>query len=76
MIITVEPHESGERADKLISEKLEGITRSYIKKIIDEGGLLVNGKPSKGSVKLKTGDELSFDIPEPAEPDITPRIFR
>ena len=72
MIIKVTPDESGTRADKLLSDKLEGITRSYIKKIIDEGGLLINGKPSKGSAKLKEGDELSVDIPEPAEPDIVP----
>lgn len=72
MIIKVTSGESGARADKLLSDRLEGFTRSYIKKIIDEGALLINGKPSKGSVKLKEGDELSVDIPEPTEPDILP----
>ncbi len=72
MIITVSPEENGIRADKLLSEKLEGVTRSYIKKIIDEDGLLLNGKPAKGSAKLKEGDVLSVDIPEPTEPDILP----
>lgn len=72
MIIKVAPEENGIRADKLLSEKLEGMTRSYIKKIIDEGGLLLNGKPAKGSAKLKEGDRLSVDIPEPSEPDILP----
>ena len=70
MIIKVSTEENGTRADKLLSEKLEGVTRSYIKKIIDEGGMLLNGKPAKGSAKLKEGDELSVDIPEPGEPDI------
>ncbi len=72
MIIKVSHEENGIRADKLLSEKLEGITRSYIKKIIDDGGLFLNGKPAKGSAKLKAGDELSVDIPEPTEPDILP----
>jgi len=72
MIIKVTPEDSGVRADKLLSDKLEGFTRSYIKKIIDDGGLLLNGKPAKGSAKLKEGDELSVDIPQPSEPDILP----
>lgn len=70
MIIKVSAEENGIRADKLLSLRLEGITRSYIKKIIDDGGLSVNGKPSKGSIKLKSGDIVSVDIPEPSEPDI------
>ena len=70
MIIKITQQENGTRADKLLSDKLEGMTRSYIKKIIDEGGMLLNGKPAKGSAKLKEGDELSVDIPEPTEPDI------
>ncbi len=72
MIIKVSAEESGVRADKLLSEKMENFTRSYIQKIIEEGGMLINGKPGKGSAKLKPGDEITVDIPEPTEPDITP----
>lgn len=67
MIYNVTEEESGTRADKLLSEKMEGVTRSYIQKIIDEGGLKLNGKPCKASAKLKCGDVLEIELPEPQE---------
>ncbi len=59
--------DAGKRLDKFLSEKIEDITRSYVAKIIEEGGITVNGKVAKASYKLKEGDELNVNIPEPEE---------
>ncbi len=60
--------ESGSsRADTFLCERVKGVTRSAIKKIIDEGGLVVNGKTAKSSQKICMGDELVFTLPDPKE---------
>lgn len=46
-----------ERIDKYLTEEL-GISRSTVKKMIDEGFVLVNGKKAKASLILSEIDEL------------------
>lgn len=46
-----------ERIDKYLAEEL-GISRSTVKKMIDEGFVLVNGKEVKSSLILSEADEL------------------
>ena len=46
-----------ERIDKYLVEEL-GISRSTVKKMIDEGFVLVNGKKAKASLILSEADEL------------------
>ena len=46
-----------ERIDKYLTEEL-GISRSTVKKMIDEGFVLVNGKKAKASLILSEADEL------------------
>lgn len=46
-----------ERIDKYLAEEL-GISRSTVKKMIDEGFVLVNGKEVKASLILSVNDEL------------------
>ena len=67
MIFIAGEFDAGKRIDKFLSEEIEDITRSYITKIIDEGGVNVNDKKVKASYKLKPGDELVVNIPEPEE---------
>ncbi len=53
------------RADVFLSEQLEEMTRSAVKKLIDGGHALVNGKPMKAGQPLRTGDAVELEIPEP-----------
>lgn len=46
-----------ERIDKYLAEELD-ISRSTVKKMIDEGFVLVNGKEAKASLILSEADEL------------------
>ena len=60
------------RLDKLASDQLGGTTRSYIKKLIESGGVTVNGEISKPNRKVKAGDEIKVVLPDPEELEITP----
>ncbi len=61
---------AGTRIDKYI--EIDGITRSQIQKLIDDGNVLVNGAAVKTNYKLKAGDVISVTIPDPEYADITP----
>lgn len=52
------------RLDVYLSEQLKDITRSYIKTLIDDTKVLVNGKTVKSGYKLKNGDSIDIEIVE------------
>ncbi|MCH5249631.1 MAG: RluA family pseudouridine synthase [Lachnospiraceae bacterium] len=59
-----------ERIDKWISNTLQDLSRSYIQKLIKDDLVFVNGKPQKASYRVKVDDEIAFEIPDAAAPDI------
>ena len=61
-----------ERIDKCISLLIDSLSRSFIQKMIKEERVLVNERPVKGSYRVKTDDEVAFELPESVEPDIEP----
>lgn len=60
---------SGERVDVFLSAVC-GQSRSFVRKVIDEGGVWVNGAAVKAGQKLKAGDTVEIEIPEPTQVDI------
>jgi len=62
-----------ERLDKSLSELTDDtVSRSYLQKLIKEKQVYVNEKAQKASYRLKTGDQVSFVIPDQVQPDIIP----
>ena len=61
-----------ERIDKCVSMLIDSLSRSFIQKMIKEERVLVNGNPVKGSYRVKTDDEVAFELPPSVEPDIEP----
>lgn len=59
--------ESQERLDKYLSEKYDNLTRSRIQSLIEDESITVNGKASKASYKLKSGDYVSVVFPAAKE---------
>ncbi len=52
------------RVDVFLSEKTS-LTRSAVKKLTEEGHVLVSGKPVKAGYVLKAGEEVTIEIPDP-----------
>ncbi len=61
-----------ERIDKCISMLIDSLSRSFIQKLIKDGGVIVNGKEVKSSYRVKADDEVCFHLPKAVEPDIQP----
>ena len=70
--LEITAEENGTRLDSYLAEELEGISRSYLQKLIGEGLIPVNQKTVKANYKVKTGDTLLVQIPEAAPVDIQP----
>lgn len=62
---------SGVRIDKYVSENTE-FTRSAVQGLLENGRIVVNGVSVNKNYKLKSGDCISVEIPEPQIMDAIP----
>ncbi|MCD8380626.1 MAG: RluA family pseudouridine synthase [Lachnospiraceae bacterium] len=61
----------GERIDKALGLLTDSLSRSFIQKLIKEGGVTVNGTAVfKASFPVSTDDDVTFTLPEAIEPEI------
>ncbi len=72
----VDREDTRKRLDVYISEKNSDITRSYIKNLIDDGRILVNGVLQKSGYKVKEMDIVMVDIPRDEVLDIIPEDIK
>ena len=59
--------EKRQRLDAYIAMKKKDLSRTMIKKLIEDGNVLVNGKVQKNSYKVQINDEIDLFIPEVKE---------
>ena len=64
---------SGERLDAFVARAADGLTRSAVQRLIEEGYVNRNGKPAKKNDKLNIGDEIAVTLPEAKPVDIAPK---
>ncbi len=62
-----------ERLDSFLSFCLPDISRSQIKKLIDDNLVLVNGQTAKASLKLKGDEQIEVTLPEPEPIEAIPQ---
>ena len=60
------------RIDKLISELVDSLSRSFIKKLIDDDKVTCNDKKVKASYQVSEGDKIELEIPPLQIPEIVP----
>ena len=63
----------GERADVLLSRSLEDLTRSAAARLLEEGAVLLDGKPVKKNYKTQAGDCFTVTLPEPEPVEAIPQ---
>jgi 23S rRNA pseudouridine1911/1915/1917 synthase len=76
--ISVPPPDSSRSVDLVVKRKVEGtrldqylvamfpdFSRSVIQKAIEGGSVTVNGAPAKASYKIRYGDQVHIQLPEP-----------
>lgn len=69
-IYTAEKCDEGRRLDIYLNDEIEDISRSAIQKLIDKGNVTVNDKEISKNYKLREGDIIGVEIPEPVNINI------
>ena len=54
----------GKRLDAFLAETIDGWSRSRLRRLIDDGDVLVNSQAAKPSYKLRETDEIDVDLVE------------
>lgn len=69
--IFVGKEEAGQRLDIFVSEKI-GLTRSKIQNLIRDGLILVNGRKEKQGYRMRAGDIIECQVPQPEPQELIP----
>ncbi len=64
---------SGVRIDKWLSENIDELSRASVQKLLKDNNILINSKAVNKNYKLRTGDVIDINIPEPIELDAHPQ---
>ncbi len=75
VVINVDDEWAGERADKLLSAVLSDYSRSFVQNLFADELVSCKGKIITKSYKPKSGDALSFTVPEPRMLSIEPECI-
>lgn len=60
----IEPKDQGARLDKFLAGKMPEYSRAALQKLIKDKKILLDGKETKASVKLKAGDAVGVELKE------------
>ncbi|MBE6844458.1 MAG: RluA family pseudouridine synthase [Ruminococcus sp.] len=72
ILLEVTEDDDGQRLDKWLSMQNLGLTRTAIQNLIENGGVLVNGKTVAKNYKQRSGDSITVTISEPVELNTEP----
>lgn len=67
--IHIQVDQAAPRLDQLLAKKLPELSRSYLKKLIQQGQVLISNHPAKPSTAVQPGDLITVYLPLP-EPTI------
>jgi len=68
----VSEEEAGARLDAFLASRVEGVSRTTLKRAADDGDVLVGGKPAKPSYRVQAGERVEVELPAPPASDIEP----
>ena len=75
LTFAIGPEQAGLRLDAFLASQIEGWSRARLQRVIEAEDVLVNGKPSKPSYKLRQHDELEVELTTPATTSFTPEAI-
>jgi 23S rRNA pseudouridine1911/1915/1917 synthase len=82
LLVSVEPQvlsigteAAGARLDSFLASQLKDLSRTRIQNSIADGDILVNDRAVKPSYRLRDGDQIEIDLPEPPPIEIVPEAI-
>jgi 23S rRNA pseudouridine1911/1915/1917 synthase len=72
LVLPVDAGQAGQRLDSFLAGQVPAVSRTRLQRAIADEDVLVNEHASKPSYKLRAGDQVEVDLPEPPLVDLTP----
>jgi 23S rRNA pseudouridine1911/1915/1917 synthase len=69
--LSVPPPGTGERLDRFLAGEQTDLSRSRLQGLIKAGRVQVNGRPARAAQRLRDGDRVRVEIPEPEPSTLT-----
>jgi 23S rRNA pseudouridine1911/1915/1917 synthase len=64
--------DAGARLDAFLAARVENVSRTTLKRAIEDGAVLVGGQAAKPSHKLRAGERVEVELPAPPVAELTP----
>jgi len=74
-LLTVGDEAAGARLDAFVARELRDISRTRIQRAIEDGDVLVNEHAAKSSYRVRAGDQIEIDLPEPPPVELQPEAI-
>jgi len=74
-LVSVGPEAVGLRLDSFLASHLNAISRTRVQHAIQDGDILVNLHVSKPGYRLRAGDQIEIDLPEPPPTELIPEAI-
>lgn len=71
-MITVRRRKPDTRLDKFLHSRFPKVSRTTIQRLIKQGDIVVNGRPTKNSYEMEGGDVIEITFPPPPVYDVAP----
>ena len=65
LVLLVPPEAAGRRADLALARLAPELSRARVQRLIDEGCVLVDGRPARAAARLRGGERVELTLPEP-----------
>ena len=70
------PEAQGQRLDQAVCALMgPEFSRAQVRRLIDEGHLLLEGRPARPATRVKPGQAVAVNLPEPEPLEITPQAM-
>ena len=63
----IQEEDEGERLDRFVPRVLEDLSRSRVQGLVAEGAVLVNDAAKRSGYRLRIGDRVTVQVPDPVE---------
>lgn len=73
--LTIGVEAAGQRLDSFLASQLKDVSRTRIQHAISDGDILVNEHVTKSSHRLRDGDYIEIDLPEPPPVELVPEAI-
>ncbi len=70
LLVIVDEHGVGQRLDRFVAESVADLTRSAVQRLIEQGHITRNDKPTRAAESLKLGDRIAVQLPPPVDTDL------